>query len=398
MVIFYCFNVLKNGNVRPLVSQKGPYNPTNGVELIPDLVSKFTSKKLAQVHNPTPDNEYRENKEIRFKTAMLRSDLCDYSDAFVEVSANIVVKVNRINDDNTNNFNGVSASQRTFTLKNNAPFASCITKINGELIENAEDLDVMPTYNLIEYSKNFRKTNRSLHNYFRDEPKSEVADGINYSIRNSDSFDYKAKLTERFAGYATNNAAGNDDHGLAAIETKIIVPLKPLGNFWRELNMPLVNCEVELKLKWNKNCVLVNKATADARAAQGVVAARTAINTPTAATLNVTGCKLYIPVVTLRAIDETKLLNNLKTGFKRTITWNKYRSQITNQAINNNLNYLIDPTFTNVHRLFVLVYENEDDRQSYSKYYVPTVELKNYNVIVDSKPFFELPVRNMEET
>ena len=123
---------------------------------MPDLVSKFTSKKLAQVYDQTPPNSYRENKEIHFKTAMLRSDLCDYSDAFVEVTANIVVKVNRANADNVNIFNRNNAtSERTFILKNNAPLVSCITKINGELIENAEDLDVvMPMHNLIEYSKN----------------------------------------------------------------------------------------------------------------------------------------------------------------------------------------------------------------------------------------------------
>ena len=156
--------------------------------------------------------------------------------------------------------------------------------------------------------------------------------------------------------------------------------------------MPLINCEVELKLKWNKTCVLVNKATRDA--ADPVVE----INTPKNATLAITDCKLYVPVITLRAIDDNKLLNSLKTGFKRTITWNNYSSIITNQEVNNNLNYLIDPTFTKVHRLFVLAYANEDDRTSYSKYYVPNVKIKNYNVIIDGKPFFELPVKNIEET
>ena len=155
----------------------------NGGETMPDLVSKFTSKKLAEVHNPTPINEYRENKEIHFKTSMLRSDLCDYSDAYVEVTANVVVTVNRDNADNINVLADIAANpaanppvvavdnsgKRTFTLKNNTPFISCITKINGRLVENAEDLDiVMPMYNLIEYSKNYRKTNGSLHNYYRD--------------------------------------------------------------------------------------------------------------------------------------------------------------------------------------------------------------------------------------
>ena len=92
--------------------------------------------------------------------------------------------------------------------------------------------------------------------------------------------------------------------------------------------MHLINCEVELILKWNKNCVLVNKSAR--AAANGVVA----IDTPTNATLDVADCKLYVPVVTLRSVDENKLLNNLRTGFKRTIKWNKYRSQMTNQAVN----------------------------------------------------------------
>ena len=238
-------------------------------------------------------------------------------------------------------------------------------------------------YNLIEYSKNFRKTSGSLHNYHRGEPKSEVDSNIPYSVKNSASYDYIAKITERFANFAVAAAGENDELEVAAINTKIIGPLNHLGNFWRELDMPLVNREVELKLKWNTNCVLVNKAT---RAAAGAVVQ---ISTPKNATLSVTDCKLYVPVVTLRATDENKLLNNLKTGFKRTIKWNKYRSQITNHTVNNNLNYLINPRFTKVHRLFVLAYKNKDDRQSYSKYYVPSVESKNYNVIFDGKPFFE---------
>ena len=372
------------------------HNLVNGGETMPDLVSKFTSKKLVEVHNPTPNNQYSENKEIRFKTSMLRSDLCDYSDAYVEVTANVDVTVNRDSVDNINVFADVAANppvaavdnshKRTFTLKNNVPFIACITKINGELVKNAEDLYVvMPMYNLIEYSKNYRKTNGSLHNYYRDEPNSEVDGGIDYSIKNSASYDYKSKLTNRFANVIALAP-------VPAIRAKIIVPLKHLGNFWRELIMPLINCEVELKLKWNKTCVLVNKAT---RAAEGAVVE---INTPTNATLSVTDCKLYVPVVTLRAIDDNKLLNSLKTGFKRTITWNNYRSTRTNQAVNNNLDILIDPTFTKVHRLFVLAYTNEDDRTSYSQYYVPNIEIKNYNVIIDGKPFFELPVKNIEET
>ena len=88
------------------------------------------------------------------------------------------------------------------------------------------------------------------------------------------------------------------------------------------------------------------------------------------------------------------LLQQLKTGFKRTIKWNKYRSEMSNQTKNNNLNCLIDPTFTNVNRLFVLTFENVDDRTSFSKYYIPKVEIKDFNVLIDRKPFFEIPVKN----
>ena len=98
--------------------------------------------------------------------------------------------------------------------------------------------------------------------------------------------------------------------------------------------------------------------------------------------------------------NDIKLLEQLKTGFKRTIKWNKYRSQMTIQPQNNNLNYLIDPTFTNANRLFVLSFARDntgDNRDSFSDYYVPNVEIKDFNVLIDGKSFFGLPVKNKEE-
>ena len=106
---------------------------------------------------------------------------------------------------------------------------------------------------------------------------------------------------------------------------------------------------------------------------------------------------MYVPVVTLSAKNDNKLLEQLKTGFKRTIKWNKYRSEMSNQTEKNILNYFIVPTFTNVNRLFVLTFENEDDRTSFSKYYLPKVETKDFNLLTDGKPFFEIPVKNKEE-
>ena len=96
---------------------------------------------------------------------------------------------------------------------------------------------------------------------------------------------------------------------------------------------------------------------------------------------------MYVPVVTLSKENDIKLLEQLKSGFKRTIKWNKYRSEMTNQTKTNNLNYLIDPTFNKVNRLFVLSFENEEDRTSFSKYYTPKVEIKNFNVLINGKNF-----------
>ena len=110
--------------------------------------------------------------------------------------------------------------------------------------------------------------------------------------------------------------------------------------------MPLINCEVFLTLTWSQNCVLTDITTQTTRTAQQDNPARPAINAPTNATFQITDTKLYVPVVTLLTGNNKRLLEHLRTGFKRTIKWNKYRLEMTNQIKNNNLNYLIDPTFT----------------------------------------------------
>ena len=154
--------------------------------------------------------------------------------------------------------------------------------------------------------------------------------------------------------------------------------------------MPLINCEITLILSWCKECVLVGRAFRGPPAA-----AADRINSPTDAKFEITDGKLYVPVVTLSAENDNKLLEQLKSGFRITIKWNKYMSQMSNQNKNNNLNYLIDPTLVN--RLFVLSFENEDDRTSYYKYYMPSVEIKDYKVLIDGNAFFELPIKNIEE-
>ena len=280
---------------------------------------------------------------------------------------------------------------RPLILKNNVPFVSCITRINGELIEDADDLGiVMPMYNLLEYSKNYRKTIGSLYNYYRDELSGNANNNDN--TVSSDTFRYKNKIT----GNTYNVAAGAEDYTAnknGTNDIKLAIPLKYLGNFWRALNIPLISCEVSLELKWNKNCVITSLERRQVDAGPPIVRD----NAPTGATLTIDKCKLYLPVVTLSKDDEIKLLTNLKSGFKREIIWNKYRSQMTTEAINNNLNILIDPTFTNVNRLFVLAYRIADDRQSFSRFYIPRVMIKDYNVIIDKLAFFDLPIKTEEE-
>ena len=351
-----------------------------------EKLSKFVTREYVKVNSLS--NTYNENKSIRFKTRMLRSHLCDYSDGYILVEGTIIVTAP---GDNNNVNNIRDKRNRPLISKNNAPFVSCITRINGELIEDADELDiVIPIYNLLEYSKNYRKTIGSLYNYYKDELGGNANNNDN--TVNSDTFRYKNKIT----GNRHNVAAGAKDSTAnknGTNDIKLAIPLKYLGNFWRVLNIQLISCEVSLELKWNKNCVITSLERRQADAGPPIVRD----NAPTGVTLTIDKCKLYVPVVTLSKDDEIKLLTNLKSGFKRQIIWNKYRSQMTAEAINNNLNILIDPTFTNVNRLFVLAYRIADDRQSFSRFYLPRVMIKDYNVIIDKIAFFDLPIKTEEE-
>ena len=262
----------------------------------------------------------------------------------------------------------------------------------------------MPMYNfnLLEYSKNYRKTIGSLYNYYRDELNNDanLANFANNNVVSSNTFNYKNKMIgntynvdSTIVPAAGGDTVANPDYdannfGKKSIE--LAIPLKYLGNFWRALNIPLISCEVSLELKWNKTCVITSQQI-------GVNLDGGNTAAPTGATLTINDCKLHIPVVTLSKDDEIKLLTNLKSGFTRQIIWNKYRSQMSAEATNNNLNILIDPTFTNVNRLFVLAYQTADDRQSFSQFYLPKVMVKDFNVIIDKLAFFDLPIKTEEE-
>ena len=220
---------------------------------------------------------------------MLRSDLCDFSDAYIVVKRSITLA-------KTDRRRFIDIRNRFLAFKNNAPFTNCISKINNVLIDKAEDLDVvMPMHNLLGYSKNYRKTIGSLWNYYRDEPDNTPATDYNADpITNSESFKYKSSI----AGKITN-ANQKDGENTEQENTKskknleIVFPLKYLSNFSRTLDMPLINCEVVLTLTWSDNCVSTNITTEAARAAEGDNPARQAINTPTNATFQITDTKLY---------------------------------------------------------------------------------------------------------
>ena len=202
-------------------------------------------------------NTYNENKSIRFKTPMLRSSLCDYSDAYILVKGTITVTAPGVNN-GANNIR--DKKNRSLILNNNAPFVSCIARINGELIEDADDLDiVMSMYNLLEYSKNYRKTIGSLYNYYRDELSDDADDNNfdNIKVVNSNTFKYKNKITGNTYNVDTGDQ-GYDVNKNGTQEVELAIPLKYLGNFWRALNIPLISCEVSLELKWNKNCIITS--------------------------------------------------------------------------------------------------------------------------------------------
>ena len=213
-----------------------------------EQLSKFVTGEC--VKGNSLSNTYNENKSIRFKTHLLRSNLCDNSDAYILVKGTITATAPGANND----VNKIRDKRnRPLILKNNAPFVSCVTRINGELIEDADGLDiVMSMYNLLEYSKNCRKTIGSIYNYYRNELSDDADDNNfdNIKVVNSNTYKYKNKIIGNT--YNVNaGAQGYDVNKNGTQEVELAIPLKYLGNFLRALNIPLISCEVSLELKWN---------------------------------------------------------------------------------------------------------------------------------------------------
>ena len=319
--------------------------------------SKFRTRNWIEISDESR-GAYNVNSQIKFKTTMLKSSLCDYSDAYILVKGTITVNNTAAADAAANNTN------KKVISKNCSPFTNCISEINNTQIDNAKDIDiVMPMYNLIECSDNHAKTTGSLWQFCNDIPARNLNDEIILFDVNkaTDSFNFKVKITGR---------TGND----GTKDVEIIVPLKYLSNFWRTLEMPLINCEVNLILTWSSTCVFI---------ATG--------NQNQAARFAITDTKLYVPVVTLPTQENTKFLQQLKSVFKRVINWNKYLSKAELLAQNPNLNHLVEPSFQGINRRFVLAFENDNHRISDERYYLPTVEIKDYNIVINGENFFDQP-------
>ena len=189
---------------------------------------------------------------------------------------------------------------------------------------------------------------------------------------NAPSFKYKADLI----GNTENNGTKNG--------VKIAVPLKYLSNFWRSLEMRLINCKVELILKWYERCLLTAAATA---------------------TFRITDAKLYVPIVTLSIEDNSKLTKLLNEGFERPIYWNEYKvipNKTVERAAVNDVKYtreLLDSSWQGVKRLFVLAYNNTAGNDqvsvdSYEKYFLPRVKIDNYNIEIDGRNFYDQPIND----
>ena len=225
----------------------------NLLESTSDNRSKFRTRNWVEINDESRGNYV--NSDIRLKTTMLKSNLCDYADLYILVKGTITIAGTGDNAGERQ----TDEKDKGVTFKNCAAFTKCISRINNTDTDIAHDIDIeMPMYNLIKYSDNHSKISGSLWQYYKDDPNDNLA--------NSESFKSKVKIT----GKAPNNENIKD--------VEIIVPLKYLSNFWKTLEMSLINCEVNLILTWPKNCVITN-STGEGKFA-------------------ITETKLYVPVVT----------------------------------------------------------------------------------------------------
>ena len=332
-----------------------------------DNDSKHFATKKSYIINDENNTNYGVNKDtgadnpdtIKYDTRVLKPNLCDYAEAYILVDGTIRAT------------NAVNATR--LALKNCAPFTKCNLEINDEHVDTAENLDiVMPMYNLIEYSDNYQDSSANIYQYKRDEPPEDdaVAD---LTADNSSSFKYKIKLLGNVTEVVGNAV------GVRRLNVKIVVPLKYLSNFFRSLEMPLINCKIKLNLTWKKECVL----------STGVGEAVFISN----------DTKLYVPVVTLSKEDNKDFIEQQNRGFQSSIYWNEYKTKEVNEDADANVfKYIdLDPSFQGVNRLFVMAYNRENGqptRNGQQIYYLPIIDLEKYNVIIDGRNFYDNPIES----
>ena len=296
---------------------------------------------------------------IKCDTRILKPNFCDYAEAYILVDGTIRAT------------NAVNATR--LALKNCAPFTKCNLEINDEHVDTAENLNiVMPMYNLIEYSDNYQDSSATLYQYKRDKP-PEVNAITDLTADNSDSLKYKIKLLGNVPQLDADAAR------VGILNVKVVVPLKYLSNFFRSLEMPLINCKIKLNLTWKKECVL---STADGDAV-----------------FIINDTKLYVPVVTLSKEDNKDFIEQQNKGFQRSIYWNEYKTkELTEDADANVFKYInLDPSFQGLNRLFVMAYNRVDGqptRNGQRKYYLPRIGLNKCNVIIDGRNFYDNPIKS----
>ena len=327
-----------------------------------DTDSKNFASKKWYIINDENNTNYGVNKDtgennpdtIKYDTRVLKPNLCDYAEAYILVDGTI---------------RAAAADANTrLALKNCAPFTKCNLEINDEHVDTAENLDIVkPMYNLIEYSDKYQNSSAALYQYKRDEPPDVLAN--NLTRDNSNSFKYKVELL------------GDPVHagGIARRNVKVVVPLKYLSNFFRSLEMPLINCKIKLNLTWKKECVLSNQDGA--------------------AVFIINGTKMYVPVVTLSKEDNKDFIEQQNKGFQRSIYWNEYKTkEQTENADANSPKYIsLDPSFQGVNRLSIMAYNRVDDqptRNGQRKYYLPRIDLNKYNVIIDGRNVYDNPIES----
>ena len=227
----------------------------------------------------------------------------------------------------------------------------------------------MPMYNLIEYSDNYQDSSATLYQYKRDEPPDN---NVNLMADNSTSFKYKINLLGNI------DAANPDNARVGRLNVKTVAPLNYLSNFFRSLEMPLINFKIKLNLTWKKECALSTGAGK--------------------AVFIINDTKLY--VVTLSKEDNKDFIEQQNKGFQSSIYWNEYKTkEQTENADTNAVKYInSDPSFQDVNRLFLMAYgraeNNQATRNDQQKYYLPKIDLKKYNVIIDGRNFYDNPIES----